>query len=822
MTNPTRTRTRTRKALRQSAAGLLALAILIPFGSPAMATTATGNLDLTNFERQTLNDVQAASERMAGQVSISIPNADARAKAESLGYIIDLNASNAATNATVASGNPSLQLALSFDEARFNANSGHTIDMSADGNANADGGWYQHGLAFANGDEDDYQLNISTQTAFPAPQFPAGVFNPWVTLGDKSDPNQPANGFNAETGTYETASLFPSSSYTDGGVPNNLNGETSAESIFTQTWMLDSFASTEQRSADASLGGAQRAGFDGTFSDCINETAGKCGVWLTPIASGLITNADGSTSQGSVQIMESIWVEVTTTVTAQAPEYTEANPFVAESGDKVFFSPINGAAEGVVVTKTANDGSTSDEHNLLHPESPIAPWYFDETDANADLYLSLDYLDINDNGSDGFNFVTNYSSPFHGAAVTVRALPADTTYVEELEAQLAQYEEQAVVTQAELEQAQADYDAAVASGDQVAIDDATYNLETAEFNHAEATDAVAFTQADLDQARADAVSPGYTLTYDYNQNASYTPEAWLKADGTAYAVGETFSADTNSGNYFVDFTVVRNDAGELVFEALTSSAPPSEPLVLANRAEIGTGGQVTGQGAALAYLPGYEMGFTLGEETPVVEEFDPSAVADFAKGDHGTKVTVAVTENDTTSTDEWVIDRSSVELLDEAAGTWGKSLTIENQGVFEVTEDGKTVFTPADGFTGTTPAIPYRWTEVSASDASVVGKTAQSTVQVEIGPATPEDTTIIEEDIPEDTTIIEEDIPEEIITLDDELPEDAWSGDFAQEELAMTGVEGNKVMQLLGLGSVLIAAGLIAARTARRTEEVTD
>ena len=113
-------------------------------------------------------------------------------------------------------------------------------------------------------------------------------------------------------------------------------------------------------------------------------------------------------------------------------------------------------------------------------------------------------------------------------------------------------------------------------------------------------------------------------------------------------------------------------------------------------------------------------------ESTVTVTVTPTATPDTATTPVNTPVTVDVLANDGLDP----ANVAKVELLD-GSGSPVTSLTTP-EGVFEVVNN-EVVFTPAQDYTGTTPAVPYR---VTMSDDQVV----ESTVTVTVAPAATPDT----------------------------------------------------------------------------------
>lgn len=377
-----------------------AAAILAGSAGLASAADDTANLTQAEYAALTPEIDSAVHGKMTGTITnISIPDAAAAQNLKNQGFNIDFPKSVEASNAAnTDNGYPVAVLNVTTDEVVFNATSplASKIDLTGGGEP-----YYAKGLNFAIGDSTHHSYNFQAKADSPVPNFTAGeMINPWTSLkGQVSEGLYGAD-------NYQLANVFPSSSVTDGGVANDLNGNTdSANSSYTQTWIADRFAGSAQRDADLSLDGAQRAAFASGLSSCVTAVQTSCGVWITPTASGLVTIDDaGTQTQGTVAIGESVWVEIKSTLAAQAPVHTESNPFVAESGDKVYFAPING---GTQVLDAAG------EYNILNPSVAIKPWMYAAESELAVGWNSprLEYLQSSYDGAN-FRIPVRATSPF--------------------------------------------------------------------------------------------------------------------------------------------------------------------------------------------------------------------------------------------------------------------------------------------------------------------------------------------------------------------------------------------------------------------------
>lgn len=403
---------RSKKIMKAATASGLALIIAGSGASMALAadgtTDTTPNLTAAENASLTAEYNAAVNGRMTGSIkNISIPDANQAAELKALGFNIDLPGSIAASNALNATNNndyPLAALKLTLDEAAFKANSPLASKIDLAGTPGSD---YNKGLDLALGDGTHYAFNFQKKEDAVVPNLPVGAINrPWMFLT-----GQPSGQLGANT--YELTHIFPSSSVTDGGVANDLNGNTdSAHSVFTLSSIVDRFADSAQRQADLTLGGAQRGVFSSGLSTCVSAVQSSCGVWVTPVGSGLVTvDSNGTQKEETMAVAAPVWIQIDSDVAAQAPVHTEANPFVAASGDKVYFAPIN---------KGGNALDDSGDHNILNPSVAIKPWQFagEFTQIVDGSNPSLDILKASYDGAN-FTIPVTASSPLVDDAFTV-------------------------------------------------------------------------------------------------------------------------------------------------------------------------------------------------------------------------------------------------------------------------------------------------------------------------------------------------------------------------------------------------------------------
>ncbi|MFJ4223578.1 Ig-like domain-containing protein [Microbacterium sp. NPDC089695] len=138
--------------------------------------------------------------------------------------------------------------------------------------------------------------------------------------------------------------------------------------------------------------------------------------------------------------------------------------------------------------------------------------------------------------------------------------------------------------------------------------------------------------------------------------------------------------------------------------------------------------------------------------TITVTEVKPSATPDTANTPYGTAVTVDVLANDTAGPGG-ALDPTLTVFTDPAATDGGKTLTTP-EGTWTIGTDGQVTFTPADGYSGTTPPVTYQVTDAN-------GQTATATVAVTVrpGPSATADSTSTDQNVDVTFPILRNDTP---------------------------------------------------------------
>ena len=117
--------------------------------------------------------------------------------------------------------------------------------------------------------------------------------------------------------------------------------------------------------------------------------------------------------------------------------------------------------------------------------------------------------------------------------------------------------------------------------------------------------------------------------------------------------------------------------------------------------------------------------------TVTVTQVIPVAKPDTTTTPYETTVNVPLLANDHPGDPGVPLTPSTVQLLDTTDSTWKSAVTHAGVGAYAIQPDGSVSFTPAQGYTGTTPALTYR-----VADANTTF--AQSTVTVTVSePAAP-------------------------------------------------------------------------------------
>lgn len=183
----------------------------------------------------------------------------------------------------------------------------------------------------------------------------------------------------------------------------------------------------------------------------------------------------------------------------------------------------------------------------------------------------------------------------------------------------------------------------------------------------------------------------------------------------------------------VVFTATGQPAGSTVGDGGKTLEVPGAGVY-----EIGADGQVTftpepafrGRATPVAYAVTDSLGNAASSTlTVTVAGVDPIARNNAATTAPGVPVVIDVIGNDSSGTDGAALDPSTLRIVG-AGGALVTELAVPGEGVWTVV-DGKTVFTPAAGFVGTTTPITY-----SVADANGTRITATVTVTVAAGAAT--------------------------------------------------------------------------------------
>ena len=118
--------------------------------------------------------------------------------------------------------------------------------------------------------------------------------------------------------------------------------------------------------------------------------------------------------------------------------------------------------------------------------------------------------------------------------------------------------------------------------------------------------------------------------------------------------------------------------------------------------------------------------------TPVV----PVAAPDTITTTYETTVNVPLLANDNPGDPGVALVPATVQLKDPSDNAWKSSFGIAGIGTYAVQPDGSVDFLPAQGYTGPTPAVPYR---VADANGTVASSTMQVTVSEPVAPTAQDD-----------------------------------------------------------------------------------
>lgn len=217
---------------------------------------------------------------------------------------------------------------------------------------------------------------------------------------------------------------------------------------------------------------------------------------------------------------------------------------------------------------------------------------------------------------------------------------------------------------------------------------------------------------------------GDTLTYTFvASNDDATPLADFRLEDPMDGLSPITCVPVEQGEVLGAGQSTTCTATYTVTEADVRTGNSANPSAKTNRATVTTAPR---SGSSLVVASASSSTQSANTATPL------TAADDTAATPYDTPVTFSVTGNDTAGSSA-IVATSSV-FTAASATDHGKRLTTD-QGSWQIGTDGRVTFTPAAGYTGTTPTVQYR-----ASDANGFTSSATITVTVRPGPTATADT----------------------------------------------------------------------------------
>lgn len=257
-----------------------------------------------------------------------------------------------------------------------------------------------------------------------------------------------------------------------------------------------------------------------------------------------------------------------------------------------------------------------------------------------------------------------------------------------------------------------------------------------------------------------------TATVTITSGPTATADARVTAQGTAVELmplsNDTAGRDSNGAAGTIPATSLRFSATGQPSGATRSDDSraldvPGEGLYVINAVS----GVVTftpdnsfyGVAQSVAYTFTDSLGNPSGSTiTITVTEVTPTALSDSSSTPYGTDVTVDVRENDTAGPGG-AIDQTVTEFTSSQATEGGKKLETA-EGVWTVNPNGTVAFSPASGYSGTTPPVQYRVTDENGQTA-----TANVSVTVRPGPSASADVDETDQNVDVTFPILDNDTP---------------------------------------------------------------
>lgn len=579
-------------------------------------------------------DKSALTDKFQGSIRELYIAPEKDAELRSLGINIDWAKSLEVTNAHNEANNTSVVLlVVEYDNEQFNASEyGPLMDIETTVTAE-NGAPYGHGLSLDTSDF-DYDVSVNAPAFADTPSQTKG--QKYTGLGGRVAPQNfhektwiEVNGVKAS----KLANASPVVETIDGGLPSNtgshteLRSETTSE--FTKTIQLDNYSQTAERQADLKASGLRTINPDNAVD--ITERDDTI-VRMVPVATGLDREelADQETSGNDYQVtpinlalMDPIDVHVV------SDRKKERNAHIGEANAYKFTSGFGQAFLKPTTTAPGENGYFG--YNFSDPNVGIVP-VDPSMVVNKPFAGNLQELSITADG-DTVQINNRWTSDFTGSSTQASTTkgPVDTdTSKEEARLEkdrndLASLQDRKAEFTLTLADARASYDEAFANGAsdeelerlQARIDNAENSIMELDDLIPEYEKRVANSEKALAEAK-DRPSDSYTFTYTHigSNSGAEGPKSW-GMNNAELPVGQSWVSSVNGID--ATFTVVKNEAGQLVVEMKLSEVP-TRVTEMSGNGSIGTGMYI--QGNATTFMaPGYDTFWTeLTPEVPTPEQ----------------------------------------------------------------------------------------------------------------------------------------------------------------------------------------------------------
>lgn len=589
----------------------------------------------------TASDKSVVTDKFQGSIEDLYVSPEDDAELRAIGVKIDWVKSREVTNTYNEANNTSIiLLVVEYDMDEFNASEfGPVIDTEAVVPSH-DGLNFGRGLSLATSD-----YNSGFRVSVNAPELadaPSHVKYQAFTGHAGTVAEQYYSELSSTTvdgvKAYFAANAYPIVETFDGGLPSNSGNHSDLDgsefSEFHKGDHLDGYPQTPERQADLKATGLRVINAD----KAVDITKRKDAVFnFRVVGTGVLAeqveqaknsgNPEYVVAPTNMTLTSNIEVHVVSSRKMERNAHLgEANAFTMESGwGKAFVTP----------TTTAPSQNSYWGYNFSNPGTPIVP--VDPSLVKRKAFAgNLNQLEIvaADDGV-GIKVENRWSSDFYNSSTTAKTIKGevdtDTTKEEaRLESDrnnLTELETRKSELTVALADAQKAYDVAWADGAsevelsrlQARIDNRTSDLEGVQFLIPDYEQRVIRSEAALELAK-DRPSDTYTFTYSYtgSDSGSEGPLAW-SIQGAEATVGTTWTSSVDGID--ANFTVQRNDTGELVVEMKLSEVP-TKVTEVNGVPSLGTGINVGGSAAtyiAPAYEPNY-FEITADVPTPEVPE----------------------------------------------------------------------------------------------------------------------------------------------------------------------------------------------------------